>query len=134
VSWEFRPADWPGIHARWRAEIAKETPKRVLKFLTTWPDRVLDADHDSAPGGPCGDDLVLAYLKLRRKAPGWNPRKMGNNHSSISPVQPTPLASPPGERTCERCGATLTSQRTGARFCSGTCQRAAHRAGAPILV
>jgi len=136
MGWHYREVRLGEIQARWRAEIAKETPERLLRFLTTWPDVVLQEDWRSALGGG-GDDLGLAYLKLRRKAPGWNPRHMSNNHSQIAPADVEALLSTGvegGSKMCEVCHGRFRAKHRDARFCSQVCKKRSWRAGRSGLV
>ncbi len=110
----------------------EETPEGLLRFLGTWSDKVLAEDWRSALDGPCGDDLVTGYLRLRRRAPGWSPHRLDrNNHREIPPAALAVLISGPASgdlARCESCAGGFVAARSTARFCSPRCRKAAHRA------
>jgi len=117
--------------------IPEETPERLLKFLSTWPDLVLYKDHGSAFGGPCGNDLVVNYVKLRRKAPGWNHRRMGNSGKQLPSdaiprlIADTQTAVEEHQKnlaTCDVCYGSFVAKRSTARYCSTACRMAWNRA------
>lgn len=131
----------------------QDTAQNNLRQLFTWPDRVLVRDSYSAVEGAPSRldsdalaDLVERYLRLRRTAPNWTPKRYDrNNHGSIDREAIVALlldakrldgdAEPPkkSKRTgrprvrCVVCRLRFVADRSTARYCSESCKQKAKR-------
>ncbi len=124
---------------------APDTAEGNLRFLFTWPDATLEGDWRSVfeplpfPGDEeVMEELVKRYLKLRRNAQGWKPRRHDHNsHRAILPVDLAALLADAGRldrgeassgtTVCASCGGVFLARRSSALYCSRGCQQTAYR-------
>ena len=124
---------------------APDTAEGNLRFLFAWPDATLEGDWHSVfeprtfPGdAEVMEELVKRYLKLRRNAEGWKPRRHDhNNHRAILQADLAALLADAarldrgeansGTTICSSCGGVFLAQRSSARYCSRACQQTAYR-------
>jgi hypothetical protein len=80
---------------------------------------------------PESREIVKAYARARRNAPGWNPRSYepGKRHNSHTAEMIPQLLEKGANARCAECGAPLQAFRKSAKFCSNTCRVRSHRKG-----